>query len=344
LPESSFLVVLIRILPYFEQSMAYNTAAYVWKNGGPGQLQDHVAEIQASGLTTVILFGIHIGQEMDEHPNMKVGDLIYNDYPENLIVSCGKFNPNNCSAIKEWPEQIWLLKQKSSVSRVFITLGGAYPEVKDFDTIQTMFKRHDDTLEDNIEALKNAFTVNDDCVIDAFDFDNEEPRIDLQTFVSLGELLFGFGFEVTFCPYNDIDDGQNNSIPDWQKRMQAFWDEGMKVSWWNLQCYSGGRRNRDNLSPWINALAEVVGSEAASSYLVPGLAVAGVEDVDADERLCPNGSDSFYTTFNGWQKLGLAGGFMWKYDALPQNPTMCSGTNNLANYVKAINEALTKSA
>ena len=35
--------------------MPYNSVAYVREAGGPGELEKHVADIQGSGLTTVIL-------------------------------------------------------------------------------------------------------------------------------------------------------------------------------------------------------------------------------------------------------------------------------------------------
>lgn len=315
--------------------MDYNIAAYVWNMGGPGKIEENILPLQVSGLTTVILFGIHIGREMDEYPKMKVGDLMYNDFDPNLLVSCGEFNPNKCPAIAAWPAQVAQLKQQGSVSKVFLTLGGDDRSVYDFRTIQNMFKTADGkkTLEDNIVALKNAFTVNGVCGIDGFDFDNEEDGIDVQTFILLGQLLFRLGFEVTFCPYKDIN--------DWTARMQALWDLGMKVSWWNLQCYAGGRDNRRDLSPWISALEEVVGQGNGPSYLVPGLAVKGVSDVKDNERQCP---DEMGSTFKGWKNPQLAGGFLWKYDALVENYQLCGGFNTAQRYVKEINEALTNSA
>jgi len=311
--------------------MAYNTAAYAGDVAGPGQLQDHVADIQASGLTTVILFALHVGRKMTEYPTMQVGDLIYNHFPQNLIVRGGKFKPNNSPAIAAWPAQVARLKQQGSVTKVFVALGGACPPIYDFTTIQNMFNTGQaGTLKDNIVALKNAFTVNGVCAIDGFDFDCEEPDIDLQTFLVFSRLLFGLGFEVTFCPFA--------SISDWQDRMQALWDQGMKVSWWNLQCYSGGSDNPGRLPEWIEALAKVVGKQAAPSYLVPGIAAAGADDAYPD--LCPTGQDSVWSTFRGWNNPRLAGGFLWTYDALAAKPTLCGGQNNLAAYVKAINGAL----
>jgi hypothetical protein len=79
--------------------MPYNSVAYVREAGSPRELQKHVTDIQASGLTTVILGMLHIGDPEMLHPadpekdcrTMKLGDFIYNDYPANLIVREGKF-------------------------------------------------------------------------------------------------------------------------------------------------------------------------------------------------------------------------------------------------------------
>jgi hypothetical protein len=310
--------------------MARNTAAYVWNEGGPGHIANHIADIQASGLTTVILFGIHIGRIMSEHPNMKIGDLIYNDYPQNLLVSDGKFNPNDSPAIAAWPAQVAQLKRQGRVSKIFICIGGDARVVYDFRTIQNMFAAGmTGLLEQNIAVLKAAFTINGICAIDGFDIDCEET-MHPNTIINFSRILFQQGFAVTFCPYT------NESW--WRVCMEALWKQGMRVSWWNLQCYSGGHNNRDHMLRWINALAAVVGTQAAPSFLLPGLAVKGVEDTSDGQ--CPTGPQSVSTTFRDWNNPRLAGGFLWKYDALVKHPTLCSGNNNLAGYVKAINDAL----
>jgi hypothetical protein len=74
--------------------MPYNSVAYVREAGGPGELQKHVTDIQGSGLTTVNLAMLHIGDPKMLHPadpykdtsTMELGDFIYNDYPANLVV------------------------------------------------------------------------------------------------------------------------------------------------------------------------------------------------------------------------------------------------------------------
>jgi hypothetical protein len=136
--------------------MAYNTGAYVWEAGGFGELQNHIADIQASGLTTVILNMLYIGRPMETFPKMKVGDLMYNNCaPDLLLVSEGKFNPNNSAKIAAWPAQLAQPKQQGSVSKVFISVGGDSRFVYDFRTIQCMFSLDiSDMLNANIKGLK----------------------------------------------------------------------------------------------------------------------------------------------------------------------------------------------
>src|SRR5262245_53189855 len=315
--------------------MAHSTAAYVEGEGGPGNIQNHIADIQTSGLTTVILCSLHVGRKMDLYPNMKIGDLIYNDYTKDLLVSGGSFNPNNQDDIAGWPKHVAQLKQQGSVSKVFISLGGAGGndpwDVWDFRTIEQMFADDmADTLTGNIQALKANFTDQTGvCAIDGFDIDCEED-VNQSTIVRFCEILFKEGFAVTFCVFNN---------PNWwQGCMQTLWKQGMKVSWWNLQCYAGGYDNRADLTPWFDALSAVVTPQAAPSFLVPGLSVAGAQDTNDGQ--CPTGQSSFLMTFSGWNEPRLNGGFLWTYGAVVDNPTICSGQTKLSAYVQAINDAL----
>jgi hypothetical protein len=316
--------------------MPYNSVAYVREAGGPGELQKHVSDIQGSGLTTAIVGMLHIGYPRDRDPGMELGDFVYNDYPQGLLVRGGKFNPNGSQAIKDWPAQVARLKQQGSVQNVFLVVGSPPEYWPDFGTMQQMFAEGKaDLLKQNLVALKEALTIDGRCAIDGFDIDCEETgTVDKKTIVRFCEMVFDLGFKVTFCPYENQD--------WWQGCMQPLWDQGHKVSWWNLQCYAGGGGNLYDLSPWINALGAVVGAQAASSYLVPGLCVAGEDDVDPSDRRCPFGAGGFESTTYDWRNPNLGGAFLWRYDALPLNPELCGDQNNLANYVKAINLGLSK--
>ena len=310
--------------------MPYNSVAYVREAGGPGELETHVTDIQGSGLTTVILIGLHMGWP-DKDPKQKIGDFIYNAFPDNLIVRGGKFNPNGSDAIKGWPAQVAKLKQQASV---FLAVAGVKPWA-DFAVIQAMFALgYADTLKQNIVALKEAFTIDGRCAIDGFDIDCEEDYISPETIVRFCNMVFDLGFKVTFCPYD------RRKLDWWQDCMQRLWgpDPSRRVSWWNLQCYSGGSDNLNDLQPWIKALSDVVGGDG-SAYLVPGLAVKGEDDVDDREQRCPSG---FAARAARWKNPKLGGMFLWRYDplALEKNQGLCDGPNTLAAYVNAINTGL----
>jgi hypothetical protein len=302
--------------------MAYDTVAYAGGDCGPGKLAGNIADIQGSGLTTLILWALHIGRPSIS--GQHYGDFIFND-GANLFISQGAFNPLGTAAIAAWPGQITRLRQQGSVKKVYFSIGGASPPVFDFTTVQTMLNNGmADVLSDNVAALKQAFTVNGGCVIDGFDLDCEE-NVDQSTIVALSEIFFEQGFEVSFCPYTNQD--------FWQGCMQTLWDKSLNVSRWNLQCYSGGAGN--DVPSWIASIAAVVGQQAAPSYMVPGLAVVGQQDAQ-----CPTGQNSICTSFAGWSSLGLPGGFLWLYDSILDHPDGCNGTATLANYVAAINNGL----
>lgn len=304
--------------------MAYDTVAYSGGDSGPGNLASHIADIQGSGLTTLILWALHIGRPSVQ--GQHYGDFIFND-GVNLFISNGTFNPLGSADIAAWPGQIAQLRQKGSIGKVYFSIGGQSPPVFDFTTIEYMLKNGlANVLAGNLGALRKAFTVNGVCVIDGFDLDCEES-VDPATIVAFCEILFAQGFEVSFCPYD------NQGF--WQGCMQTLWNKGLKVSRWNLQCYSGGFWNRNDLASWIASIAAVVGKTAAPSYLVPGLSTVGEQNAQ-----CPTGQDSICSTFAGWSSLGLPGGFLWTYDSIVANPGGCNGTATLSNYVAAINTGL----
>lgn len=307
----------------------YNLAAYCSGDFGPGISDALIANVQESGLTTIILWAMHIGRP--SIPGQQYGDLVFND-GDIRIVSAGTYNPGNVADIAAWPSAIAQLKQNgSSVTKIFISIGGW--GVEDFQSIQYMLAHGmADTLQQNFQALRDAFTIDGECLINGIDFDNEE-YVAADTIVDFAEILFGLGYEVTFCPYVNAT--------EWQGYMQTLWDKGYKVSWWNLQCYSGGAGNLSYLQPWIDALSTVVGEGQGAAYLVPGLAVQGA--TDSTPQQCPTGPGGMCESFAGVSNLGLAGGFIWKYDSILSNTQPCSGSSSLptaADYSKAITNGL----
>ena len=178
-----------------------------------------------------------------------------------------------------------------------------------------------DVLSDNVAALKQAFTVNGGCAIGGFDLDCEED-VDQSTIVALSQIFFEQGFEVSFCPYT------NQGF--WQGCMQTLWDKGLKVSRWNLQCYSGGAGN--DVPSWIASIASVVGQQR-TSYMVPRLAVVGQQDAQ-----CPTGQNQYLQQFCGLEQPRPARRLpVAVHISILGNPGGCNGTATLASYVAAIN-------
>ncbi len=80
----------------------------------------------------------------------------------------------------------------------------------------------------------------------------------------------------------------------WQTCASTLSARGTPVSWWNLQCYSGGGVNVDELPTWISAAG-------GAANVVPGLAVCGSEC----DGLCPTPMSA---QFGKWSSLGIRGG------------------------------------
>lgn len=314
-----------------------NVAAYCSGDFGPGRCKKHIADVQKSGLTTVILWSLHVGRSGDVNPfeckaiaGQTWGELVFND-GDVRIVNGDTFNPGNNPAVADWPRDLLKMKQNGSqVSKIFLSMGGW--GVCDFQTIEYMLEHGmGDLLRRNFQTLREAFTLNGECVIDGIDLDNEEP-VKASTITDFCEILFELGFEVTFCPYRNPT--------EWQGYMQTLWDKGHRVSWWNLQCYSGGAENLDELEPWINAVSQVVGKGRGASYIVAGLAVRGASDSNPQE--CPFGLGGVCESLASVSKYNLAGGFLWKYDDVLHNTQPCSGAvPTVSDYTQAIRDGLT---
>ena len=321
-----------------------NVAAYCSGDFGPGINKTVIADTQQSGITTVILWSMHLGRAGNVNeglctsiPGQFWGELVFND-GDIRITNGDIFNPNNDPLIAAWPGEISQLKQNgSSVDKIFISIGGDDQHVCDFRTIEYMLDNNmRDLLKNNFATLRTAFTVDGKCLINGFDLDNEE-NIKASTITDFSEMLFNLGFEVTFCPFSGPG--------DWQGYMQTLWDKGHRVSWWNLQCYSGGNNNLQNLQPWIDALSAVVGDGQGASYLVAGLAAQGA--TDSYPQLCPDGpseeskKNGFCESLAAVSERGVAGGFMWTYDSILSNKTSCSDSiPTVTDYVKAIRDGL----
>jgi hypothetical protein len=298
----------------------YNSVVYAGGPLGPAKIAGNIPDVHGSGVTTVVLWAIHIGSPA-LHPTQTLGDLIFNEQ-QFTFVSGGQFN----TEFSAWPSQVAALRGEfSSVTKIFFSTGGG-DSVRDFTTIGQIIQEQgtgpDSILYQNFKALREAFTVNGTCVIDGIDFDNED-NYDQAVVTQFAAMLFGLGFQVSFCPFCRSD--------FWTACMQTLWNQGHEVSAWNLQCYSGGLDNLSQIPMWIQAVATVVGPDAAASYIVPGLAVCDA----AGNGQCPG---PMCATIDGYRSTGVQGTFLWLYDYIPDGS--CGTSVILASYVSAINSGL----
>ena len=324
---------------------------------GPGDVSKYAPMIYTSGINTVIEWALHIGRETLKPQQW--GDFVFNagyPQPNQPFISVGKFNPNNDPKIQGWPSELASLKQGGSVSKLFFSIGGQGDPVFDFTTVQYMLDTGKaDVLRKNFSALRNHFPA-----VDGIDLDCEEfgfspgnfpdmypgggtNPVGQNTIFQLCQILFDLGFEVTFCPYEDKD--------LWQKSMQLLSNAGRTVSWWNLQCYSGGNCNRYKVRDWLETIGSVTlpnGSPIgrnAGDYLVPGLAVQNQDPRwQSNNPQCPQGTNGMCSTFANMNAQGncagyknLAGGFFWTFEAIVSNNLKCGNSVPAPeDYVNAI--------
>lgn len=265
------------------------------------------AQIQASGLTTVILSLMHIGRDYDISPSQITGDLYYNDL---LIISQGSYvgdptwiDPTSPNCIND------LIG--GSVTRVEMSVGGG--GVLDFQTIQRIYEANANSfdgtnLQTNFVALKKTLPV-----VSLIDMDCED-NYDEASFVAFCQMLIAIGFSITFCPYTATSFWTNSL-----KAIEAS-DPG-SVTWWNLQCYDGGAGNEPQ--QWADSITSVIPGFDTTGYILAG-------DWTNDS---PQAVEQLMQTFSAQSATG--GGFLWTIDS-----TISGGTSDLAAYVSAIQSGL----
>ncbi len=262
-----------------------------------------LSTLNTTGFSTVICWSVHVDQ---------AGDLIYND---TAICTKGIYVGD-----PTWGSQLQAVKSGGSVNRILFSVGSG--GTSDYTNIMNLINNGGigpgSNLYENFSILLAAIPV-----IDGIDMDDEEYP-DQNTIVSFSQMLASIGYkEVTFCPYSD----------------QQFWagclaalngsNPGL-VTGYNLQCYSGGEGNLNNVPSWISSVQAVMPPEFnAATFINPGL-------------WCKNGpgcsqgmsAATIEQTFSGWGSIGIIGGFIWLYDDIMK----CG--NDPASYANAINTGL----
>ena len=241
--------------------------------------QSQLAQLQASGFTTVILWTLHV------YPD---GTLFYNDTP---IARDGVF----LNTFSYLPGLLTELITNSSVQIVLFSIGSG--GAGDFGNMRAIFQQADQgkgaalrALEQNFRALSAALPIS------GFDFDNEDD-FDDSTIARLSELLcYDNSMIVTYCPFCDqsLWNAALEKVYAWDQEHQNPPDQS--VRWWNLQCYSGGQGN-DPVS-WAQALPNGAGIKDKAAFIVPGF---GTDQSPA----------SIQQQFAQYAGTGIDGGFIW---------------------------------
>ena len=275
---------------------------------GPGS-DAVVADVRASGFTTVVSWSVHVEPD---------GDLHLNDTP---VVTGGSY-----SGDAGWGPMLAALKeQPTSVDTVLLSVGSG-PPPQDFTNIAALLATPEGTatLEASFRALRAALPA-----VDGVDLDDED-LVEPDVIVGFSRLVARCGFSrVTFCPYMESD--------LWVAALARLetTNPGL-VTAFNLQCYAGGAWN--DPWTWVDAIAAAV-PDGPPVY--PGLWCRHGAPA-CDQGDCPADVES---TLAGWRTNGdrvLSGAWMWMYDDIQgcASSGCCGGPAGSADYAAAITRAL----
>jgi hypothetical protein len=325
-----------------------NFVLYGLNRLGPKNIAGEVEWMKETGATTIIVGMFHIGNVIDPtKKDMKEGDIIFNG-DEPLVIRSGQLTAEAAG----WPAQIAQLKGSgSSVTKIYASVGGAAPMVKDFQTIKKIYDVMQTftgtALQANFAAFRKQFPA-----IDGIDMDLEETY-DLESFVEFCVMLIDLGFEISFCPYE----------------RKGFWTKALllveserpnAVKWWNLQCYDGGSWNVPQ--HWAQAIADTMKRDVSNynGYIVPGDWARFWNPNDhQDEKTskwvgpgwsghCPADMTSRFSSLS--TPIPLGGGFIWDLDSVRASQDYvakhqdngCDGKDpiTVTDYIKAMRAGL----
>ncbi|MBC8031270.1 MAG: hypothetical protein H7Z16_14245 [Pyrinomonadaceae bacterium] len=281
----------------------YNAALYgsgLFQSDNPSINQEQLEAIQGSGFTTVILWTLHVDA---------VGNFNFNGPP--AIVSVGSTGSEfNSTDFGYLPQLITDLKS-GGVGKVLFCIGSA--DVSDFHNIAALLSTESgtQTLKNSFGALVNALPI------DGFDFDLEEFDQDYtDTIVQLTFMLNqNYGSLITYCPFTNIGFWTNCLAEVYQQN-----NNQQIVSWFNLQCYSGGAGNDPN--SWVDDINSQYGVSDPNAFIMPGY------DADADGP--PSNICQIFNT------VGVKGGFIWN------SSEIFGGSYTPADFASAITDGLNK--
>ena len=298
-----------------------NIAAYGEGILYPPNLALNMTNIQNAGWTSLMVSLFQVST---------TGDISINGNP---LISNGKYVANS-----DWPQQLLNLKGSGTIKTLLATFGGwdsAFQNIQDIYNKNDTFKGTQ--LEANCKVFRDTFPAFDLIDMDV-EYPNGKPKNAQAAFIAFCEMWIEVGFNITFCPYEDIS-FWTNSLVAIEKKYPGT------VKWWNLQCYAGGGGN--NPEKWANAIKKALPTFNVDGYILASdwsrFWNSSSNNWQGD---CPNTMKSFLSQFKGQSCIG--GGFIWTIDQIINysteekthpDPQSC-GNVNMTDYVNAIKTAL----
>jgi hypothetical protein len=300
---------------HWEANMtAPSIAAYALDALGPANIATNLEATRAAGWTTILLGLFHIGYP----PDQAEAEIFFNS---TSIIKGGKdAGMFNAGFDPTWPQQIAALKKNSPITRIHASFGGG-PPVVDFTTIKKIYEANNNSfkgtaLETNLQLISDTFKEIDGIKpIDGIDMDCEDVY-DPASFVAFCEMAIGMGFNLSFCPF----------------KCKGFWTGALatlenshpgRVTFWNLQCYSGGRCNVPQ--SWADAIKQTLPDFDTDGYILAGDWCRFLDQLDANPADwiwvgdCPAAMERKFAPFKappdapkGQRPIG--GGFVWTLD------------------------------
>jgi hypothetical protein len=356
---------------------ANNIAAYAEgclypaSNSEVSTVQQTIAAMQQSGMTTAIMSLFHIGRDFDINPKQIPGDIYYNG---TLVISQGKYvgygsNPGDQTS---WPALMGTLisdtVQGNTVTTLCASIGGANNVIYDFRCIEKIWLNNNKSFEGT--NLQRNFVLLHQLIpqLTIIDMDNEETdmyyddnnqplpseieAVSRGSFIDFCKMCIAIGFKnITFCPYTDPD----------------FWTYSLSklntsnpgaVKWWNLQCYAGGGNN--DPGTWAGYITSAIKGFDTTGYI---LASDWTRYYDTNEQQwdgdfpitkCPatGTNNSVFSLMNSFiDEPSVGGGFLWLVDPIlsyvednqkyPKDPCYNTAAASITNYVNAVRNGLT---
>lgn len=306
-----------------------------------GNLANYVPQINQSGFTTILITGFGV---VSDGTRSHLGDLSFGqdtDTPGQgmVLVRNGVFNPNNVPAVAAYEKNLEAIKLngvKGSVNQLMLSIGGwdwAFSCV--YGVLNPKPNGNGGYTFSNVDSLITNFKVLKENIpsIDGIDMDNEDlspytpipggngkpqpvPPVPPEAnkamyealFIKFVEIVAEAGFNVTFCPYENMD----------------FWSHCLKnlntnnqypVSGYYLQTFAGKNPNITDPLSWL--IPKLPQNDPKNPPLIPnGFIVPGF----FSQTNPPTTPADITTNMDKWKKAGyaLCGGSLY-FEAHPHS-------------------------